>query len=589
MSKNNQEYEMLPHSDSDEPRMTKNKALKILHLTNTASLQEIGDAYDALFAQYSDDAENSAHLIPQITTAKAYLDKTQPRTAKPPVITMVEQRHAQGRKALEQYQLARNTYFTDLAKLITNLDRAANTYLTNIVGKDLTKAYTEYQNTVKKLTQEFHAIPQLLEPQVLTPVLKTLIADDVLAQSKNNSSAGGPVKIAQDQLKHLSTLKNTALDRTSKLQHALDDIGKDLIELNTIYQEKILLSQEEADIDTLQDQYKKDFQQIIVAPLNNVIGPNHPERKTIEPVVLNLALDIGLLGDTHLKHQALMASLHESTDARVQTFLNDYDDFLNALAQVNQAYPEFQPKFDKLAHDLYLLGSQYLLAIQQPDADDTKLRDAFNTHYEKLILNMSQGKDNIVDKAWDEAWEMINPVAMELFLAIHTHKIGLPDPIALLKDKYGECLQQIKDEKEEYQLPEHRAVFDRLNNRLVAIGETYFDAISEATADIDALSAAYQRDFKAALNTAQDEFKAAGAEMSETWPKLNMIFKILATIVYCIKAMILAGDAKKSEHNRLFTNEKDAFNNKIDKWISDSVPDVDQAKLIQYREKYVRK
>ncbi len=601
-SKDSQGYEAVNTQEPGSPtsqahKMTRPRALSILGLDKTATAQERKTKFDQEMQDYLADplsSDKTPEQIEAMAAAKDYLDKIEQHKLPSPIDAIMTRQHKKGQRAIKAFQELCQPYFTDLTQLATDIDTENRTYLSdkNIIGGGLKEKYGPYQQKVQRLTQTFNARPELLSAEVITTLLRTMIAENIAADQEKMQSLGGPLKAAKAELIYVTKTKEGVLEKITFIQTGLSKLEARLIEINKTYTQKLSTTQNKSDISALDAAYKATLRKNITEPLQKLLGNTPEATAAIKTLVKNFVLDMDSLGDLHLSHQAFLAKLEHSTDPRIAAFLEQYEDYSQILARTLNQYPQFEQKLSGVSNEFYKLGTQFLLAIQQPDADIDALTLKLNQRLEFLILKVNEGFHNSDsqdysenDRAWTAAWTMLMSPTMDLFSEIHIQKSIVADPLVVFKDSYNNYAGTIIALQDQFTIPEHQAVLIQLEQDISKIGQEYFSALKMNGADVDALSQTYQENLNQALTKANTAFENAGAEKSEIWPQLHPIIQILATIVFFVKWHILSEDAKIPERNRTFHSEKSTFKTELPNWL-EGIQELNQERYAQHNARF---
>lgn len=577
---------------SSPAKMTKTKAFHILDLDETASMEEIQQKFDQTLREHTENPLKSPHApedLYQLVAAKTYLDNIEKHKIKNPVTSVITNQHKQSQRAAKLYQQTCDTYFAKLEELLTRIEKVNQTYLNpkNFVGKKKDDWYTQYKKEIGALFDEFKPYPPLLSSEVLTAQIKELMMQNIL---DNLSARGGPQQASQDELKRLKEKKAAVAATIKNMETDLRLVDTKTISVNANFARELLEAGNQEELDALQERYTQALRTQITAPLGKMVGRDSEVIQAITTLTDKLILPVREIGDLHLRHQAFITTTEKSNDPRVRAFLNEYNNYLQTLDQVVTIYPQFQQKFDQLSKDLYLLGSQYLLATLNPEVDRDSLTPILHTQLEKTIYNINQGFNNKEaskkDREWAQAWERLSPAVTELFADIHREKTFStnPDmlPITTFQVEYNRYLKDVSSLQKSFSVPEHAAVLQNFRTRLEEIGEEFFAGILETEANLEELCDKYQHQFNTAIQDANDSFENAGGEKEALWPRLHPILQALATVIYFVRAYIKQSDEKIPERNRVFKAEKESFKEGYNRWFM-NIPELDKAALSAQR------
>ena len=579
---NNRGYEAIPEEESHfSTNMTKNMALNILGIDDaTASMEKIDKQ---LFTKFL-DATSLGTLMPNnplaevkaLITARTLLFNTMHYKPKSPVITLIRNQHKQSQRAAEQYQTTCDAYFIKLSELFAKIETANRAYLniTNLVGKDPVETYKQYKKAINKLYGEFKKSPQILSDEIIRDQIRALIAENVFQDINNR---GGPQQAVTNEVNRLTKQQTHVTNNITQLNRGLRELDKKIIGINAKFAKQLLDTQSPQEIAQLRENYSKAISNNIIKPLSIAAGKDREFTAIIKTLFNELIMDLKKIGDLHLQHQAFIKETESSNDPRIRSFMTEYDNYSNQLDSVLQTYPRFQTHFELLSEKLYALGTQYLLAIQNSDADLHKLTTQLHQDLKTLIEEVNTPFSD-ADSDWSDAWKILNPAIANLFFDIHV----VADPIKEFENQYNCYLKNITDIAQKYTIPEHKTVFTELGGTLQKIGRDYFAAIKKVDANINTLSQNYQELFNNALNRTASKMEAAGIEQAEIWPTLHPILKFLATITFVVKYLIKTADAKTSERNRVFKAEKETFKVDLQQWLK-GIPKLNENSLAEQR------
>ena len=288
-------------------------------------------------------------------------------------------------------------------------------------------------------------------------------------------------------------------------------------------------------------------------------------------------------------------------DPALEVFSEKYAAFSSSLKQAVTKYPQFETKINRFSEELYTLCSQCLMNIKSPDADREILKNKFETDIENLILSVNAAFRNATDNVnaafgdvtadqeysdTDQAWnDMIHIVEDDIYkIVLYVTDFLQPTPLDVFQGAYNTFIENINVEVE---VPEHKEIINSLIQRVSEIGNAYFSGLKDEKANVADLSKVYQKSLNAALTEIGEDLQAAGSEQAEIWPQLNLVLKVLATIVYVVRWSILSEDAKISRSNKYFKAEKKAIKEKLNDWLQE-IPMLDQEKHAEYNARFSR-
>lgn len=592
--KGSHEYSAINEQDLEEsPKMTKIKALNILNLPKTATLEEITQKYQQENQSFIDNplASNtkSAEQIAAMTDAMLFLTASMQNKPQSPIGRIIARQHKKGRKALKAFAELHTPYFAELHALLNAYDAAAKELLSDVIGKNMTQKYQKYEQNITELNRKFKKTAPILDHTIVDEWQKSMLAENWHQDQERIKNSGGPLALAQKELVRLSGNKDDIVKKITDIQREFSQLETLVVEINEKYSDLLLQAQSQSEISAIAKNYKAELRETIVSPLQKTLGNDKHTQEIIKLLLNDMVLDMDYLGSLHVKHQNFLAKLESSEDPRIQNFLNQYDVLSKTLAEVIEVYPEFQDKLSNFSTALYQLGAQFLLELQNPKADIETLTKILNQHLESYIININKDFHNndhqafsTTDANWAAAWTKLSPQVWDLYADIHIEKAVIADPLGLFQDQYNTYLGNIEAIKDTQVIPEHKAVLEKLGQDILNIGQTYFNGLKEEDADIEALSRAYQTDLNHTLQSAESSFEQAGVDKSEVWPKLNIVVQILATLVYFVKWYIQNEDAKIPERNRTFRAEKTSFKDTLPQWL-DGIPKLNEERYAEHK------
>ncbi|MCR9192123.1 MAG: hypothetical protein NXI01_05615 [Gammaproteobacteria bacterium] len=538
-------------SQSAPPKMNKAKALRLLGLKGEPNLSDITVAYDRLFPEQLSNPRKEG----QLTEAKVYLENVD-AYKRTPILDLVAKENKKGERKIIAIQSQDAHDILLLRAFYTDMIEIGKTYLEEVskVGAKPEELRSDYlakgRALGKKVNNDIHN-PVFLDHMM--PLFQELVVDkpdDILPGSKV-----GPIeKLKQQKSSYGRRTEYTLekLEATVEEYQQFSDSCQELVTTITAFNKQFGDNLQNSEASSTEDaeQIRQSYSMTVDKLMTPVITSDYAS-DAVKDLFKKLCLDQSKV----LALQSRAERLASTTDPTIRSFIDHYDDYLQQIEDLKQDSPEAAAVLDEASRQLYELGVQYLLALQNPRTNANQLHQDFDKRYEAF---MTKYNPKLQAAGVLSEYELIRSDLTNK--VIFNSRLSFEEHIDVFEEKYQQYLERISSIIDEDN-PGYQHMLE-LQNRVAAIGKEYLERIRDPENDVDQVTAVYQKDMKAAIEEAKTAL---------TRPDVENLSRV-ASIIYSVGNLIKNGESKSADHHTLFTQGKENFEAQLDSWLLDAIP-----------------